>query len=162
MSGRKFLELGSRLADVHAAGIGIADALFDFLSGHWRRTRGLVRCNLAAHHEAPVAGKQQFQNNCAACHGLDGKGAGPVASFLTKPPADLTKISARNNGEFPAVKLMEIIDGRREVKVHGPRDMPVWGNRLGSAAEGAGTESEKLMAKGDIQAIVSYLKTIQE
>lgn len=117
---------------------------------------------IATHHEAPVAGKQQYQNNCAACHGLDGKGGGPVTEFLKSPPADLTKISARNNGEFPAVRLMEIIDGQREIKVHGTRDMPVWGVRFGEAAAGSSTESGKLKAKGDIQAIVNYLKTIQE
>lgn len=117
---------------------------------------------IADHHEAPVGGKLLYQDNCAACHGLDGKGGGPVTEFLKIPPANLTTISARNNGVFPAVQLMEIIDGQREVKVHGTRDMPVWGTRLGETAAGGGTESGKLKAKGDIQAIVNYLKTIQQ
>jgi mono/diheme cytochrome c family protein len=36
-------------------------------------------------------GKELFQINCAVCHGEQGKGDGPVASFLQKTkPADLT------------------------------------------------------------------------
>jgi mono/diheme cytochrome c family protein len=36
-------------------------------------------------------GAELFQINCSACHGLDGKGQGPVAAFLKpKKPVDLT------------------------------------------------------------------------
>ncbi len=84
-----------------------------------------------------------------------------MAQNLVKAPGNLTTIKARNDGTFAAVKIMEIIDGRRDVKLHGSRDMPVWGGSLGATARGAGTESEKMMVKGQIQAIVDYLQSIQ-
>ena len=85
-----------------------------------------------------------------------------MADYVTKPPANLTTIKARNNGEFPAVRIMEIIDGRRALKLHGTRDMPVWGQELGGTMGGSANEAKKMKIKGDIQAIVNYLQTIQE
>jgi mono/diheme cytochrome c family protein len=38
-----------------------------------------------------VRGRELFSINCTQCHGVDGKGNGPVAAFLqNKKPADLT------------------------------------------------------------------------
>jgi len=51
---------------------------------------------------SPGDPQAMFSGYCAACHGLDGKGTGPAAAALKKAPADLTKISARNGGTFPA------------------------------------------------------------
>jgi mono/diheme cytochrome c family protein len=36
-------------------------------------------------------GAQIFRAHCATCHGLDGKGEGPVARNYDPPPVDLTK-----------------------------------------------------------------------
>jgi mono/diheme cytochrome c family protein len=74
-------------------------------------------------------GKIEYQSSCAACHGVDGKGAGPLAEELKTKPADLTMIAKKNNGKFPFNRVYETIDGRQEVKSHGPRDMPIWGFR---------------------------------
>ena len=35
-------------------------------------------------------GAELFHINCTQCHGMDGKGTGPVAAFLKNKPADLT------------------------------------------------------------------------
>ena len=73
-------------------------------------------------------GKQEYQANCAVCHGVSGKGDGPYAADVgMKGVADLTQISRKNHGWFPAAKVYEVIDGRAVVKAHGPRDMPIWG-----------------------------------
>ena len=37
-----------------------------------------------------VHGETLFSSNCAACHGAEGRGDGPLASTLPVPPADLT------------------------------------------------------------------------
>ena len=58
-----------------------------------------------------------------------GKGDGPAASHLARRPADLTKLSVSNGGVFPFVRVFEMIDGRLDVVMHGPREMPVWGDR---------------------------------
>ncbi len=71
-------------------------------------------------------GAGMFNAYCASCHGLDGKGGGPAAKALAKAPADLTKITARNGGTFPAIKIKRYIEGADEIAAHGSRDMPVW------------------------------------
>ena len=35
-------------------------------------------------------GSQMYASYCASCHGLDGRGHGPVATELKVPPTDLT------------------------------------------------------------------------
>lgn len=99
-------------------------------------------------------GAQLFRTHCATCHGERASGNGPMASVLRRPPADLTRFTARNGGVFPGELLRRIIDGR-DVPSHGPGDMPVWGDifrrSTGDAAQ----------AQARIDALVLYLQTIQ-
>lgn len=44
------------------------------------------------------AGKQLFMQNCAACHGNEGKGNGPAAAALEPKPADLTDTQWKQGG----------------------------------------------------------------
>jgi mono/diheme cytochrome c family protein len=74
-----------------------------------------------------LAGRETFIRYCASCHGSEGRGDGPLAASLTKPPADLTQIARQNGGRFDERLVMAAIDGRRAVAPHGTRDMPVWG-----------------------------------
>lgn len=66
-------------------------------------------------------GKVEYESSCASCHGLLGKGDGPLARALVSQPSDLTTLTKRNGGVFPAQRVHEIIDGRAEVEAHGPR-----------------------------------------
>jgi len=50
-----------------------------------------------------------------------------VASALRQLPADLTLLARRAGGHFDEATVMAVIDGRRVVGAHGPREMPVWG-----------------------------------
>ncbi|MEK7994754.1 MAG: c-type cytochrome [Planctomycetota bacterium] len=72
-------------------------------------------------------GKMQYEASCAVCHGSAGKGDGPLKSQLVSQVADLTALARNNNGVFPFDRVYQVIDGRQEVKAHGPREMPVWG-----------------------------------
>jgi mono/diheme cytochrome c family protein len=75
-----------------------------------------------------MKGSKLYQIYCASCHGEDAKGHGPMAVWLKVPPSDLTRIAARNGGEFPLARVDRIISG--EVAVlsgHGTRVMPIWG-----------------------------------
>ena len=38
----------------------------------------------------PAAGAILFNANCSSCHGISGKGDGPVGAALTPPPRDFT------------------------------------------------------------------------
>lgn len=86
----------------------------------------LVAGKVLAQSETDL-GKIEYQSNCASCHGLTGKGDGPLSRVLRVKPSDLTTIAKRNGGVFPANRVFEVIDGRQQVKEHGPREMPVWG-----------------------------------
>jgi mono/diheme cytochrome c family protein len=46
------------------------------------------------------AGKTEYQSSCAACHGVDGKGKGPLSLELKSTPTDLTVLAKKNNGVF--------------------------------------------------------------
>jgi mono/diheme cytochrome c family protein len=75
-----------------------------------------------------VEGAALFKAYCAVCHGADGKGGGAMAKSLKVSPADLTHVSARNGGSFPAARLRRVISGEDVVAAgHGTREMPVWG-----------------------------------
>ena len=77
-------------------------------------------------------GKQMFMSYCAPCHGVDGRGRGPVATTLIKKPSDLTLFSKKNHGEYPALHVMAVLQGGSPVEAHGTKDMPVWGPILGT------------------------------
>jgi len=52
-----------------------------------------------------------FAQNCTACHGVTGRGDGPIAAGMDPAVPDLTHIAARNGGTFPKVAVMNQIDG---------------------------------------------------
>ena len=81
-------------------------------------------------------GLELYQRYCQSCHGERGAGDGRVGKYLKVPPADLTTISERNDGTFPEEHLAKVIDGRNEVRTHGAKEMPIWGEVFGEEAEG--------------------------
>jgi hypothetical protein len=108
-------------------------------------------------------GERDFINYCAACHGVGAKGDGTIGEFLTLAVPDLTELSKRYGGKFPEDRVTEVIDGRVEVKVHGMRDMPVWGDWFD--AEAASPEIDRkareMIVNDRIASLVLYLKSIQ-
>jgi len=110
-----------------------------------------------------LVGQVEFRVSCASCHGLDGKGKGPVALFLTTKPADLTLLAAGNNGAFPHQTIFEILDGRADKGVHGDTAMPVWGARYLQEFEMfGGDQDDSALVEARITRLVNYLETIQE
>jgi mono/diheme cytochrome c family protein len=105
-------------------------------------------------------GRALFLRHCASCHGASGRGDGPAAPELKKAPADLTHIASRRGGKFPAGDVAAIIDGRFDLRIHGTREMPIWGDRLGEKITESTTPDE--VARGKIDALVAYLQTIQQ
>jgi mono/diheme cytochrome c family protein len=113
---------------------------------------------IAARQAAPateVSGSDLFYNNCASCHGTDGRGNGPLGQVLTVRPANLTIIAKNTGGKFPVDKIYQLIDGRSPaVRGHGGPDMPVWGDVF--AARGSAAS-----VKNRINALVKYIETLQ-
>ncbi|MBN9004911.1 MAG: cytochrome c [Rhizobiales bacterium] len=119
-------------------------------------------------------GKSEFQSSCASCHGMDGKGKGPVSNQLKILSPDLTMLAKNNNGVFPTDSVYEIIDGSRTMPGHGTREMPIWGERFNPIVnlphyvdpfywEMAGPErSPEVVVRKRILAVIDYLSHIQE
>lgn len=108
-------------------------------------------------------GKRDFRTYCASCHGAEGMGDGTLGEFLTLAVPDLTKLSKLNAGKFPEERVTEVIDGRADVKVHGMRDMPVWGDWFDAEAVSQDTDREarELVVQDRVRSLVGYIKSIQ-
>ncbi|MCB1501740.1 MAG: cytochrome c [Bauldia sp.] len=106
-------------------------------------------------------GITEYELSCMSCHGVDGRGDGPDARYLETKPADLTQITMRNGGTFPADRVATIIDGRTVVATHVPREMPVWGERYRRPLPDADWDTEQ-EALSRIDALVDYVKSLQE
>jgi mono/diheme cytochrome c family protein len=111
--------------------------------------------------EVIMAGELEYQQYCAVCHGVDGRGYGVMRKFLTVEPSDITQTAKKNGGRFPFWQVYRIIDGREEVRGHGTREMPVWGARFRSQAGGDDPGARSQVA-GRILALVFYLQQIQQ
>lgn len=90
-------------------------------------------------------GGRLYHHYCASCHGLDGRGSGPVTPALKTIPPDLTRIE-KKNGRFPTEDLKKSIAGQNGLNVHGTSEMPVWGT---------------VLPKKEIASLVIYLESIQ-
>jgi mono/diheme cytochrome c family protein len=103
----------------------------------------------------PMSGADIFKWYCAACHGKTGKGDGPAASVFKVRPPDLTLLSKRNKGKFPAAYVTRVLRNGPKPSAHGTAEMPTWGPLFA-----------ELNAKGrttvDIQAVVHYLEGMQQ
>ncbi|MDZ7380135.1 MAG: hypothetical protein ONB06_12425 [candidate division KSB1 bacterium] len=79
---------------------------------------------------------------------------------MTPRPTDLTQLAKKNNGEFPFMRVIRIIDGRETMRAHGDPDMPVWGEIFASEVPGAMNKEANI--RGKVLLITEYLASIQE
>lgn len=149
---RKYLVLALTLAGLTLAGMQQAAA------------EGTVSSTLLSEGISIELGRRDYMNYCAACHGVDAKGDGTLGEFLTLAVPDLTKLSKLNAGKFPEERVVGVIDGRSDVKVHGMRDMPVWGDWFNreAASSDTGKAAREMIVNDRIASLVNYLKSIQE
>jgi mono/diheme cytochrome c family protein len=112
--------------------------------------------------DAASTGKQDFDTNCASCHGVDGKGHGEALYVIpqVKPP-DLTVLSKNNGGVFPDDRVYKSIDGRKGIPSHERFDMPFWGTTFQREGQEF-TPASEAGVRARIKKIVDYLKSIQE
>ena len=112
---------------------------------------------------AVTKGKQEFMDSCFLCHGESAKGDGPFSSMLTIETADLTQLRRNNNGSFPFRDVYLTIDGTDKIKQHGPRRMPIWGDRFKSATwYTVSQDYADTLVRGKIFELMLYLESIQE
>jgi mono/diheme cytochrome c family protein len=72
-------------------------------------------------------GKQMYVSYCAPCHGVDGRGQGPVAKALVAKPSDLSLLSKNNHGKYPAIHVLAVLQFGSPMEAHGTKNMPIWG-----------------------------------
>jgi mono/diheme cytochrome c family protein len=103
-------------------------------------------------------GADLYLRYCGSCHGLAGKGDGPVAKHLTIKPPDLTQLRKKNKDVFPLDQVMSAIDGTRAVRTHGESKMPVWGEVFEKFDHAA---KDPAKAQTKVKAIADYISTLQ-
>lgn len=144
------------------------------------RTRTGLRANLACRTLLPLGlaalaagaasaqsiefGRVLFQQNCAACHGLEGAGDGPVSKYIKPAPADLKQLSASNDGTYPFGRVWDSI-ASGSLAAHGNSEMPVWGDLFMSEAlpkEVHPGVSARNLVDARMMALTYYIQTLQE
>lgn len=125
----------------------------------------LVVCAFGAFGTAAAAddmdpGQSVFNQYCATCHGAAADGKGPLTEMMTTTVPDLTGLAARNDGEFPMLQVIHIVDGRTGLRAHGG-PMPVYGALFDAEAE-AGPYGGPLYTRGKILSLAYYLESIQK
>lgn len=107
---------------------------------------------------AVTAGAKLYKQNCALCHGNDGTGGGapPRSSRFTAAAPDLTTLSKRHGGKFPADYVDEVLRSGVKMPGHGAAEMPIWGTIFKAT-----TKSNQAEITQRIAALTSYLKSLQ-
>ena len=109
-----------------------------------------------------AAGAEEYTRACASCHGLTGRGDGPLAEYMSIPVPDVTQIRTRNNGVFPMLEVIHLIDGRSGLRGHGG-PMPIWGDSFEAAvASELGDVGTEIAVRGRVLALATYLEAIQQ
>ncbi|WP_425043947.1 c-type cytochrome [Primorskyibacter sp. S87] len=106
----------------------------------------------------PSEGEQIYAENCTACHGYRGEGAALIGG-QTAP--DLTRISARNGGEFPRAQVLSQIDGYGRGKVS-DTVMPEFGTLLEGETVPVEVDGTMTPTPRPLAALLSYLESIQQ
>jgi mono/diheme cytochrome c family protein len=118
-----------------------------------------------AQKEKVDVGKMEFEVHCAICHGMDAKGHGLDAYNLEVAPPNLTSLAKNNEGVFPSDRIIDVIDGRAQIKSHGLREMPNWGKQYAvrAAEYFAGSPyDQEAFIRGRVLILVDYLRRIQQ
>jgi mono/diheme cytochrome c family protein len=116
----------------------------------------------AASATAEETGQEAYMVACAVCHGESARGDGPFAPLLKIETPNLTTLAQRNDGTFPFLDVLMVVDGRTGVRAHGDSAMPIWGDVFTDSAADAGTYGAEVIARGRLLSLVYYLESIQE
>jgi mono/diheme cytochrome c family protein len=106
---------------------------------------------------ADDTGARLYLNHCAACHGDDGEGTGPVAASMRVTMPNLRTLAQRNGGVFPIDAVTAYVDGREVQAAHGDRQMPIWGDVFRGAEQGTAQRT----VRRRIAAVVDFVSQLQ-
>jgi hypothetical protein len=77
---------------------------------------------------------------------------------LKVPPADLTTLTRRHSGKYPAALVRDTLNGARVPTpsiAHGTSEMPLWGSIFRQL------DSKESVAKVRVENLVKYVESIQ-
>lgn len=106
-------------------------------------------------------GAATFGQYCATCHGMDATGGGPLTEIMTSSVPDLTGLAAANDGVFPMLEVIHVIDGRTGLRSHGG-PMPVYGALFDVEAHSGTDYGNVLYTRGKILSVAYYLESLQK
>jgi mono/diheme cytochrome c family protein len=108
------------------------------------------------HSVLSMDGRLLYVEYCASCHGADGKGIGPMTEWLKIQAPDLTRLTLREGGKFPFMRVQKVILGEQNITSgHGTREMPVWGPIFSDVAR------DQDMGRMRVYNLAEYLEKIQ-
>jgi mono/diheme cytochrome c family protein len=136
------------------ANVAFALALSFAVSGYAQPSAQIK--HVPAPNTDPTSGAEMYHAYCASCHGLDGKGNGPVTPALKVAPPDLTQLSRQNGGKFPDFKVSNTIQGDNVIVAHGSREMPVWGEVFRAL------KRDESVVKLRVYNLTQYIASLQE
>ena len=112
--------------------------------------------------ESLEIGQDLYMNYCAQCHASDAQGGGPLSEYMTLEPPGLTDLAASNDGEFPMLEIIHIVDGRTGVRGHGS-PMPIFGQVFSIESDSdLNIYGSVLETRGRMMSLALYLESIQE
>ena len=106
-------------------------------------------------------GQATYEQYCATCHGMDATGGGPLTEIMTTSVPDLTMLSGMNEGKFPMLDVIHVIDGRTGLRAHGG-PMPVYGAIFDDESPSGSEYGDVLFTRGKILSIAYYLESLQQ
>ena len=105
--------------------------------------------------ETPPPGAELYHRHCVTCHGVDLKGAGPFPAPYRTPP-DLTTLTRRHAGKFPAAYVSRVLENGVTLPAHGPAEMPVWGTDFAVKEP-----LNKAQVAARVRNLANYIKSMQ-
>lgn len=124
----------------------------------------IAGCALAGAVQAQDAdiGRSHYHTHCATCHGLEGRGNGPMAGVMMIKPVNLTELRAANGGTFPLERVIKRIDGRDPLVSHGS-PMPVYGDFFEGVFDVPlkAPTGQPILTSQPVVDLVAYLQEIQ-
>lgn len=117
---------------------------------------------LAENHEADYeAGRALYRDYCATCHGMEGRGDGPMGMILNIVPSDLTMLYANNDDGFPRMRTIMRIDGRDPIIGH-TGAMPIFGPVMeGKSAVLDAEDGTPILTTQRMADLIAWLEQIQ-
>jgi mono/diheme cytochrome c family protein len=103
-----------------------------------------------------ASAKEMFNQYCAPCHGMEGKGNGPAATAMKAPVTDLTQLAKKHDGKYPANSVASVLKFGGGPGVHGSADMPVWGPLFQSLDKYHDSAVQQRISN-----LVNYIETLQ-